>query len=56
MPMRGTTLTGVRRFLFEGNDESGTEQRTAEAMSLLWTMSEVAEENANDLHQRAGLT
>jgi putative DNA primase/helicase len=44
-----------RRFVFADNDTSGTGQRVAGATSLPWTMSDVVGEDANDLHQRAGL-
>lgn len=43
------------RFVFADHDESGTGQRVAEATGLPWVMSPVAGEDANDLHQRAGI-
>jgi len=43
------------RFVFADNDESGTGQRVAEATGLPWVMSPVMGEDANDLHQRAGI-
>lgn len=44
-----------RRFVFADHDESGTGQRAAEATGLPWVMSPVLGEDANDLHQRAGI-
>jgi len=43
------------RFVFADHDESGTGQRVAEATGLPWVMSPVVGEDANDLHQRAGI-
>jgi len=48
-------LIGGRRYVIADNDESGTGQRVAEATGLPWAMSERTGEDANDLHQRAGL-
>lgn len=44
-----------RRFVFADNDQSGTGARAAEATGLPWTMSPTLGDDANDLHQRAGL-
>lgn len=44
-----------RAFVFADHDVSGTGQRAAEATGLPWCMSPVEGEDANDLHQRAGL-
>jgi putative DNA primase/helicase len=43
------------RFVFADNDVSRTGQRVAEATGLPWVMSPVEGEDANDLHQRAGV-
>ena len=43
------------RFVFADNDQSKTGQRVAEATGLPWVMSPVEGEDANDLHQRAGV-
>lgn len=43
------------RYVIADNDESGTGQRVAEATGLPWAMSDRTGEDANDLHQRAGL-
>lgn len=47
-------ITG-RRFVFADHDASETGQKAAIATGLPWTMSPVLGEDANDLHQRAGL-
>jgi len=44
-----------RRYVFADNDASGTGQRVAGETGLPWVMSEIAGEDANDLHQRAGV-
>ena len=44
-----------RAFVFADHDASGPGQRTAEATGLPWCMSPIEGEDANDLHQRAGL-
>ncbi len=48
-------LAGKRMAVFADNDESGTGERTARATGLPFCMSTVAGEDANDLHQRAGV-
>lgn len=44
-----------RAYVFADNDESGTGQAAAEQTGLPWCMSPIEGEDANDLHQRAGL-
>ncbi len=44
------------RYVFADHDASGTGERVARASGLPWVMSEVEGEDANDLHQRAGLS
>ena len=44
-----------RRYVVADNDASGTGQRVAEATGLPWVMSDRVGEDANDLHQRAGV-
>lgn len=48
-------LVRGHRYVIADNDESGTGQRVAEATGLPWAMPDRAGEDANDLHQRAGL-
>lgn len=43
------------RYCFADNDKSGAGQRAAEAMGVPYCMSDLVGEDANDLHQRAGL-
>lgn len=43
------------RVVFADHDASGTGQRAAEATGLRWVMSPLEGEDANDLHQRAGI-
>lgn len=45
-----------RRFVFADNDESEAGERAAKQTELPYCMSDVAGEDANDLHMRAGLT
>ncbi len=49
------SLVGGHRYVIADHDESGTGQRVAEATGLPWAMPERVGEDANDLHQRAGL-
>ncbi|GAB3362690.1 MULTISPECIES: hypothetical protein [Giesbergeria] len=46
---------GGKAYIFADHDQSGTGQKAAEATGLPWCMSPVEGEDANDLHQRAGL-
>jgi len=46
---------GGRRFVFADNDESGTGAKSAESTGLPWTMADEVGQDANDLHQKAGL-
>lgn len=46
---------GGNRYVFADNDASGTGQRIAKETGLPWIMSPVEGEDANDLHQRAGI-
>ncbi len=47
-------VTG-RAYVFADHDKSGTGQQAAVDTGLPWCMSDVEGEDANDLHQRAGL-
>lgn len=47
--------TAGRRFVFADHDASETGQKAAIATGLPWVMSPETGEDANDLHQRAGL-
>ncbi|NMG46580.1 hypothetical protein GO613_00455 [Azoarcus communis] len=47
--------TAGRRFVFADNDESETGQKAAATTGLRWVMSSAVGEDANDLHQRAGI-
>lgn len=47
--------TRGRRYVFADNDKSRTGEKIACATGLPWVMSEAVGEDANDLHQRAGL-
>ena len=49
-----STIKG-RAGVIADNDVSGTGQSTAVASGLPWAMSDTVGEDANDLHQRAGL-
>ena len=42
-------------YVFADHDQSGTGQRAAEQTGLPWCMSPLEGEDANDLHQRAGV-
>ena len=44
-----------RAYVFADHDKSGTGQGAAEQTGLPWCMSPVEGEDANDLHQRAGV-
>jgi len=46
---------GGTRIVIADNDASKTGQKAAEATGLPWVMSPIVGEDANDLHQRAGL-
>lgn len=48
-------LLGGKRFVFADNDASQTGARAAISTCLPWAMSPLVGEDANDLHQRAGL-
>lgn len=48
------SMTG-KRFVIADNDASETGQKSAQATGLPWAMSDREGEDANDLHQRAGL-
>jgi putative DNA primase/helicase len=48
-------LLAGKRYVFADNDASGTGERVAEATGLPWVASDVVGEDANDLHQRAGV-
>lgn len=47
-------VTG-RAYVFADHDKSGTGQAAAEQTGLPWCMSPIEGEDANDLHQRAGV-
>ena len=49
------SLTAGRRIVFADNDASQTGERTAKATGLQFCMSDQLDEDANDLHQRAGV-
>jgi phage/plasmid primase-like uncharacterized protein len=44
-----------RAFVFADNDKSGAGQKAAEKTGLAWCMSDVAGEDANDMHKSSGL-
>lgn len=44
-----------RAYVFADNDESRAGERAAQASGLMWCMSPMVGEDANDYHQRAGL-
>ena len=43
------------KYAFADNDVSGAGERATQAAGLAYCMSDVVGEDANDLHQRAGL-
>lgn len=48
-------LIGGKRYVFADNDESQAGERAACVTGLPWVASDTVGEDANDLHQRAGL-
>nr|WP_313036549.1 hypothetical protein [Achromobacter ruhlandii] len=48
-------LVPGRKYAFADNDTSGAGERAVQAAGLAYCMSDVEGEDANDLHQRAGL-
>ena len=49
------SMTTGRRFVFADNDASLTGEKAAQATGLPWVMPDQVGEDANDLHQRAGI-
>jgi phage/plasmid primase-like uncharacterized protein len=49
------SLTTGRRFIFADNDVSKTGEKAAQATGLPYCMSDAVDEDANDLHTRAGV-
>ncbi len=53
---RAVAASSMRAFVFADNDKSGAGQKAAEETGLLWVMAQEEGTDANDLHQRDGIS